>query len=169
VSRGGAFFDSVVDRYAELSVFAGLAFYYRQSWALGAVLVAAIGSVMVSYVRARGEALGVEVKVGTMQRPERLLYLGGVVAHSPLWEALRPTAHGQPLYAPTIVALVLLGVSANVTAVRRIVHVLRQLELPSASQPKPSAANGALAGLGFRLQAPRFRQKLQALVGKPVV
>jgi phosphatidylglycerophosphate synthase len=127
VSRGGAFFDSVIDRYAEIAVFGGLAWYYRDSWALVLVLASAAGSVMVSYTRARGEALGVDVSVGTMQRPERLFYLGVVVAHSPLWERLIHPGLARPMYAPTLVALALLGASANVTAIRRIVHTLRAL------------------------------------------
>src|SRR2546430_13443438 len=76
VTTGGAFFDSVMDRYAELVVFGGLSIYYRGSWALYVVLLASLGSIMVSYTRARGEALGVNVNIGTMQRPERLFYLG---------------------------------------------------------------------------------------------
>ena len=63
---------------------------------------------MVSYARARGEALGADVRVGTMQRPERLFYLGFVLAHSPIWEAVRPTARGLPLHPPAIAALALL-------------------------------------------------------------
>ena len=75
-STAGAYFDSVADRYAELFVFTGLTVYYRDSWRLWLPLAAALGSLMVSYARARGEALGVDVRIGTMQRPERLFYLG---------------------------------------------------------------------------------------------
>jgi len=160
-SRAGAFFDSVIDRYAELAVFSGLAVYYRSSPALVAVLLAAIGSVMVSYVRARGEALGVDVKVGTMQRPERLLYLGAVVAHSPLWEALRPST-GRPLYAPVVVALALLGLTANVTAVRRIMHALRQLEPPRpAAAPTPLPERRRRIADGFEAGARRLLARLR--------
>ena len=144
VSKGGAFFDSVIDRYAEIAVFGGLTFYYRDTWVLGVVLLAAAGSVMVSYIRARGEALGVDVKVGTMQRPERLLYLGAFVAHSPVFEAIYPStgaAAAHPMYWPAVVALVLLGISANLTAVRRIQHTLAALEAAPLSQSaaQPSA------------------------------
>ena len=58
VTKGGAFFDSVMDRYAELVVFGGLTIFYRHNWALYVALVASLGSIMVSYTRARGEALG---------------------------------------------------------------------------------------------------------------
>lgn len=160
VSRSGAFLDSVTDRYAELAVFGGLALYYRESWVLGVVLAAAAGSVMVSYARARGEALGVDVKVGTMQRPERLFYLGVVVAHSPLWEALRGDAATHPLYGPTVAALALLAVSANLTALRRIVHTRRALHASDTaggvppneadatdSEPTTHAAPGVAVGV----------------------
>jgi phosphatidylglycerophosphate synthase len=127
VTKGGAFFDSVMDRYAELVVFAGLALYYRHSWALYVVLLASLGSVMVSYTRARGEALGVEVNIGTMQRPERLFYLGVISGLSPIVETL--FGHGAlPPFVPVVVALALLGASANVTAIRRISHTLAQLD-----------------------------------------
>jgi len=129
VTRGGAYFDSVIDRYAELAVFSGLALYYRATPALWVVLAAAVGSVMVSYARARAQGLGVDAPIGAMQRPERLFYLGVVVAHSPLVELLAPS-RGRPLYLPTVIALGLLAVSSHVTAARRIVHTLRALDGP---------------------------------------
>ena len=58
VSASGAYFDSVMDRYAEIIVFAGFAYFYRDSWVLFLVLAASLGSIMVSYTRARGESLG---------------------------------------------------------------------------------------------------------------
>ncbi|HEY7957219.1 MAG TPA: CDP-alcohol phosphatidyltransferase family protein, partial [Polyangia bacterium] len=117
VSAGGAFFDSVMDRYSELLVFGGLAYFYRSSWAMLIVLAAAVGSVMVSYTRARAEGLGIhDVNIGTMQRPERLVYLGVTTALAPILETL--VGHGSwPMFVPVVVALALLALSANVTAV----------------------------------------------------
>jgi CDP-diacylglycerol--glycerol-3-phosphate 3-phosphatidyltransferase len=127
VTKGGAFFDSVMDRYAELVVFGGLALFYRGSWALYVALIATIGSIMVSYTRARGEALGVEVNIGTMQRPERLFYLGVISGLSPIVETV--LGHGAlPPFVPVVVALGLLGASANFTAIRRIRHTLARLD-----------------------------------------
>jgi phosphatidylglycerophosphate synthase len=127
VTKGGAFFDSVMDRYAELVVFGGLAVFYRGSWAIYVALFALVGSIMVSYTRARGEALGVQVNIGTMQRPERLFYLGVISGLSPIVETL--FGHGAlPPFVPVVVALGLLGASANVTAVRRISHTLARLD-----------------------------------------
>src|SRR2546425_456115 len=105
VTRSGAFIDSVADRYAELAVFGGLLYYYRLApWVMAVVLAAGAGSLMVSYARARGESLGVEVKIGTMQRPERLFYLGVVVAHSPLVETLVGGGESR-LHPPALLAL----------------------------------------------------------------
>ncbi len=108
----GAFVDSVSDRYIELSIFAGLLWYYIQQGDLrssGLVFLAASGSVMVSYVRARAQSLGFEAKVGLFTRVERYL----VVCPSILF--------GIPLVGITLVA-----VFANITAVQRIIHVRRQ-------------------------------------------
>ncbi len=139
VTKGGAFFDSVMDRYAEIVVFGGLAVFYRGSWAIFVALVALLGSVMVSYTRARGEALGVQVNLGTMQRPERLFDLGVISGLSPIVETL--FGHGSlPPFVPVVVALALLGASANVTAIRRISHTLARLDgkgLPPRDEKQP--------------------------------
>src|SRR5262249_44996074 len=57
-SNAGAFWDSVADRYSECAIFIGLCAYYRDSWVIGIVLAALVGSLMVSYVRARAETFG---------------------------------------------------------------------------------------------------------------
>ena len=75
----GALFDSVIDRYSEMIMFFGIAYYlvsYHYFLSGVFAFVAMIGSIMVSYVRARAEGLGVECKVGLMQRPERVLTIG---------------------------------------------------------------------------------------------
>ena len=78
-SRFGALFDSVVDRYSELVMFLGICYYLvAQQYFLSSMFafIAMIGSIMVSYVRARAEGLGIECKGGMMQRPERVLLVG---------------------------------------------------------------------------------------------
>ena len=95
VSVFGAFFDSVIDRYSDVAIFFGLLVYYaRGNRFVYVVLVAFVmtASLMVSYTRARAEALIGSCKVGFMERPERivLVILGalfnrwGVMAPS-LW------------------------------------------------------------------------------------
>src|SRR3954452_3114596 len=77
-SRFGAFLDSVIDRYAEAVVFVGLLVALIRegdtNLAIGAT-VALVGSLMVSYTRARAEGLGLDCDVGLLQRPERVILL----------------------------------------------------------------------------------------------
>lgn len=111
VTKFGALYDSTLDRYSEVIMFFGLAFYFvSQEWFLTsvAISVALGGSIMVSYVRARAEALGFQCKVGIMQRPERVVYIGfGALIHT----------------YTLIFAIMLIAVFANITAVQRIYHV----------------------------------------------
>jgi len=107
----GAFLDSVLDRYSDMLVLAGIVFVFVRVGRLTegiAALAALIGTVMVSYTRARAEALGVECRVGVMERGERLLVLiaGGLA----------------DLLVP---AVWIVAVGANVTAVHRILYTRR--------------------------------------------
>lgn len=112
VSRFGGFLDSVVDRYAELVLFAGLLIYYlgQPGW-LPVVLVyaAAAGSVMVSYTRSRGETAGFKVTAGFLTRVERYI----VIVVSLLLN--RP-----------LIALWGLAILGNITAIQRIWLTRRQ-------------------------------------------
>ena len=116
-SRFGAFLDSVLDRYVEIFFFAGLSWHYAQSadnWGVFGSLLAIGGSLMVSYCRARAEGLGLECKVGFLQRPERLLILGIALILSALlveWILLA--------------AVWFLAAVTNFTALQRILHVGR--------------------------------------------
>ena len=77
-STFGALYDSVLDRYSELITFFGICYYlnlHHYFWGSIIAFIALIGSLMVSYVRARAEGLGIECKVGLMQRPELGRYL----------------------------------------------------------------------------------------------
>ncbi len=78
-SKFGALFDSVLDRYSELVMFLGICFYLvSHHYFLSSLFafLAMIGSMMVSYVRARAEGLGIECSDGLMQRPERIVLIG---------------------------------------------------------------------------------------------
>ncbi len=78
VSEFGAFFDSVIDRYSDSVLFAGLAWYFLASDSMtGAWLSigSMIGALLVSYTRARAEGLGRECKAGIMERPERIVLM----------------------------------------------------------------------------------------------
>ena len=114
----GALLDSTVDRVSEAVVFLGLLVYYLSSDDdVGSVLVyiALVGSIMVSYMRARSEGLGIDCKVGVMTRPERVVVvgIGLIVGH----------------WVPTVVWIVLgvIGALTTVTAVHRLLHTSRML------------------------------------------
>ena len=83
VTRFGGFFDSVLDRYSDLALFIGLLVYYASINRFGYIVLTAVvmmGSVMISYVRARAECTIPKCKVGFLERPERvvLIIIGGL-------------------------------------------------------------------------------------------
>src|SRR5471030_174771 len=78
-STFGALYDSVLDRYSELIMFLGICYYLvGHHYFLSSIFafISLMGSMMVSYVRARAEGLGIECKGGLMQRPERVVTIG---------------------------------------------------------------------------------------------
>ncbi|RPJ49292.1 MAG: CDP-alcohol phosphatidyltransferase family protein [Chloroflexi bacterium] len=111
-SEFGAFVDSVTDRYAELVTFGGLAFYFsQQNNSNGVILTyaAAAGSVLVSYIRARAQSVGFETKIGIFSRVERYIVLIPCL-----------------IFNIPLVAVGLIAVFANITALQRIWHVRAQ-------------------------------------------
>ena len=122
VTPMGAFLDSVFDRVGEGAVLTAIALVYARDdnlWVVGAAFVTMIGSFLVSYTRARAEALGLECKVGLMTRPERLVLLGA----------------GLFLQRFGVLAIVMyiLAVLTAVTVLQRILHVRRQFAQATAS------------------------------------
>jgi CDP-diacylglycerol---glycerol-3-phosphate 3-phosphatidyltransferase len=112
-SDAGEMLDAVVDRYSELFFLSGLCIANRHSVA-GLVLVQAalIGSLLVSYSQAKAEAMVVSIARGWMRRPERVSYLGvGAIL------SMR-----EPRY-PLLIALALVAIFANLTALRRFVTI----------------------------------------------
>jgi len=156
-SRRGAVIDSVVDRYVEAAFLMGLAWYYRHDWVLVAALAALSGSLLVPYVRARGEALHVKVDdVGFMQRTERVVVLGLGTALSPAADVLLASRAAEPRYYLAIAALLLLAVTSHVSALQRLRHVTRALgaERPEQDRLRPLksiVANAAATGVDFAL------------------
>ena len=108
----GAFVDSVTDRYSELVIFAGLIYYYsEQGNQLGVLLAyaSAAGSVLVSYIRARGQSVNWDTRVGILTRMERYLVLApSLILNYPM------------------VGLWIIAIFANVTAFQRIYDIRRQ-------------------------------------------
>jgi len=144
VTRAGAAFDSLLDRYADGAVLFGLAFYFRDSWALIPALGALFGTSMVPYVRAKAESFGVTMKEGLMQRPERVFTLGVTVMLSPFVETLLPASGGgHPTQRLASIGLVLLAVTSNATAVGRITRLLGALRTQAGA---PAGAGAPVAG-----------------------
>jgi phosphatidylglycerophosphate synthase len=110
----GAIFDSSLDRYSEFFICLGLAYHFRNHWAIWLVFFAFLGSTMVSYTRARAEGLGFECRVGIMQRAERIviLILGTMVGV--IFRVFDPAM---------ITALSLIAFFSHFTSIQRIVLV----------------------------------------------
>ena len=132
VTPFGSFFDSTLDRYSEVIVYGGLLLYILSTddANLGAVLIylTICGSILVSYARARAEALGYKLQVGLLARPERIIILAaGLVVGQVLW------------------ALWFLAIFTNLTAVQRIYHLwyttYRQQDGAGAKKAKRAAAD----------------------------
>lgn len=115
----GAFYDSTLDRVADGAVLGGLALFYATSPVyhsvpmLSLTLIGIIGTFLTSYTRARAEGLGIDAKVGVMQRPERVVLLSV------------PQAFFGVVFNGWVLAAVvaLLAVTAWITAVQRILFV----------------------------------------------
>lgn len=129
VSKSGAFLDSTLDRYAELFMFAGLIWYYKDTPFLAVVLLAVIGSMMVSYSRARAEGAGVEARMGNMQRTERIVYLGLGTAFSPLVASFTEPHVVRPYYHLGMFVITVVAIFSNATAIRRMIHTYRALKV----------------------------------------
>lgn len=127
VSRFGALYDSVLDRYCELLTLGGITYYlFCIGLQIGALItfLAMIGSVMVSYVRARAEGIGLECKIGFMQRPERVV----VTSVGALTAGITGMAGDTEVAGYILVtAMAVIAVFANITAFARITHCRRQL------------------------------------------
>lgn len=122
VTKFGALYDSTLDRYSEVLIFYGLLYYYVKeamlTWESGnsefaiitaiAVSVALGGAIMTSYVRARAEGLGLQCRVGFMQRPERVVFiaLGAILSYF----------HEIML----AIAVIVVAVFSNITAIQRV-------------------------------------------------
>jgi phosphatidylglycerophosphate synthase len=121
-SKFGAFYDSTLDRISEIAVFMGIVSLYNQHLRdavdigmIYMVMAAMAGSLMVSYTRARAEALGLDCRVGLMPRTERVVLIGAAALFfGSMWNGL-----------VLQVVIVLLAILTNLTAVQRIIWVYR--------------------------------------------
>jgi CDP-diacylglycerol---glycerol-3-phosphate 3-phosphatidyltransferase len=122
-TAAGALFDASVDRYEEFFAFGGLAIFFRSSGILLAImLLALVGAFMVSYGSAKAEALHIAVPAGSMRRAERAICLAIGTTLVPMIAALSARL-GGPAWCgevPVLMAIGLIAVSSNVSAVRRL-------------------------------------------------
>jgi CDP-diacylglycerol--glycerol-3-phosphate 3-phosphatidyltransferase len=140
-SKFGALYDSVLDRYSEMIMFLGICWYLvAHSYFFSSLFafIAMIGSIMVSYIRARAESLGAHADVGLMQRPERIIIIGISAIGCGIFSAtagsdIRITRDWLPIplfetisiFTLPIVAMAIL---TNITAINRLVYSKKELE-----------------------------------------
>ncbi|SHH66420.1 CDP-diacylglycerol--glycerol-3-phosphate 3-phosphatidyltransferase [Chryseolinea serpens] len=140
-STFGALYDSVLDRYSELIMFLGICYYLiGHHYFLSSLFafIALIGSMMVSYIRARAEGLGVEVKGGLMQRPERVVTIGvsalacGITAYyiGGDYKLFVPGIPFQVFETISVftIPLTIMAVLTNITAFHRLREAKKALE-----------------------------------------
>jgi CDP-diacylglycerol--glycerol-3-phosphate 3-phosphatidyltransferase len=131
----GAFFDSTLDRYSEAVVLLGLIVFAlnaptlpQRNWIVALAYVAGIGSLMVSYTRARAEGLGLDAKSGLLARPERVILLAaGLLIGGQDW---------------LLWTLLILAMASVLTSIQRIVAV-RRVALRADESASSASRNGA--------------------------
>lgn len=120
-SAYGAIYDSSLDRYAEFFIYLGIAVYFRNHWAIWITFGAILGSFMVSYTRARAEGLGIQCRIGIMQRAERIVIISLATLTGLIFNILD---------SALIVALALITLFSNITALQRIFFVRKKEKVP---------------------------------------
>ncbi len=145
-SSFGAMFDSVLDRYSELIMFLGICYYliaHHYFFSSLFAFIAMIGSMMVSYTRARAEGLGVECKDGLMQRPERIVLIGisaitcGIageyIGGDWKWYISGVKFHVLETMSIFTFPLALMAVLTNITAINRLRGTKKTLDAKDAA------------------------------------
>ena len=149
-SSFGAMFDSVLDRYSELIMFLGICYYliaHHYFFSSLFAFIAMIGSMMVSYTRARAEGLGIECKDGLMQRPERIVLIGvsaiacGIageyIGGDWKWYISGVKFHVLETMSIFTLPLTLMAVLTNITAINRLRSAKKALDVKDALVKTP--------------------------------
>ena len=147
-SGAGEVIDAAVDRYGEMFFFAGLVFYYRtHDEVLFILLLAIIGSFMVSYATAKAEAMGVSAPRGAMRRGERAAYLIAGAAFTPAWKTIFGNAHALAMHElPIILAVTIIAVVSNISVVQRFSAINDLLRAKEKAPAAPAVEAGAPIG-----------------------
>lgn len=134
VTRFGAVYDSVLDRLSEAAVLGGLLYHYSSgdpdTQMVGVIFAAIVGSVLVSYVRARAQGEGVDLREGLFTRAERVLVTGAALIMGEVW----PPAVRIALWA--------LAILANATAAQRVLAVRQALRDEREAPTGPEGGTG---------------------------
>jgi len=122
----GAFFDSTIDRYSDVILFLGLMIFFNELYVNVLITLAITGSLLTSYARARAEGLGVDCKIGLMQRPERITYMAAAAFFDGLLgsrlDLIFDVEHFLIIFVLAFIALM-----SNITVLQRIIYLKRTL------------------------------------------
>ena len=130
----GEFLDAVLDRIADMGVLLGLTYYYRERlWAAALCAVALCASTMISYMRAKAEAMQIDCPRVVLRRPERVVYLGCGMAVAPVVAAFVEPLAPRPVYHLTLATVALVAVLGTVGTVRTAVNARRALRVRDAA------------------------------------
>jgi CDP-diacylglycerol--glycerol-3-phosphate 3-phosphatidyltransferase len=127
-SEYGAFFDSCLDRFAEILIYLGLLSYFHGTLFSYAVFLILGATTMVSYTRARAESLGVDCEVGMMQRTERIVYLGAFSVFNLFGNLITSALGLRPGDYLLKLALAIILIFSSYTAIERMIHVTKRLK-----------------------------------------
>jgi CDP-diacylglycerol--glycerol-3-phosphate 3-phosphatidyltransferase len=141
-SDAGEVVDATLDRYSDVILMLGFLYYFRADllpWLVASG--ALIGTVAISYTRAKGESFGVDTRIGFMQRHERALWLGIATSLSPTLAGLTEEPSSHPTYYALVVGLGAVAIGTNITAIRRarlVVVTLRRQSARAVGAPMPA-------------------------------
>ena len=159
-STFGALYDSVLDRYSELILFLGICYYLiSHHYFLSSLIafIAMIGSMMVSYTRARSEGLGIENKGGLMQRPERVILIALSAIATGVASAF--VEGDGKVYVPGIkfhvfelmtiftLPITVLAILTNITAAKRLLSAKRALDKLDEEKKMKINSGGTIAAI----------------------
>ncbi|MBN1232328.1 MAG: CDP-alcohol phosphatidyltransferase family protein [Candidatus Coatesbacteria bacterium] len=129
-TRFGAILDSTLDRYSELFTLCALTWYFfmkNDASLLLACLISIVGSLMISYIKARGEGLGFNCTVGIMTRPERVVVLLTILILNSL--------HPQIIS----IGIWFVAIASNITAIHRLLYLRKQDKINTKDDKENSA------------------------------
>lgn len=153
-TKSGAYYDSVMDRVGESIVMIGIMGYFMGHWMFWVTSVAMMGSLLVSYTKARGEGMGVDCNIGMMQRPERIMYLATASLFDPMFKEFVAPLFGwrTDVHYLLILVVIVMAIFTTISWIERMVWIFRELESrpgdntsvkPSAEIPPPVAVDTA--------------------------